>query len=40
MGKNTITNIMKASVAGTNLRESEKKKSLRIIVREKQQSGS
>ena len=25
MGKNTITNIMKVSVAGTSLKESEKK---------------
>ena len=38
-GENTITSIMKVSVAGTSLKESEKK-SLRIIVREKQQSGS
>ena len=38
MGENTITNIMKVSVAGTSLKESEK--SLRIIVQEKQQSGS
>ena len=38
MGENTISNIMKVSVAGTSLKESEK--SLRIIVQEKQQSGS
>ena len=39
MGENTITHIMKVSVAGTSLKESEKK-NLRIIVQEKQQSGS
>ena len=38
MGENTITNIMKVSVAGTSLKESGK--SLRIIVQEKQQSAS
>ena len=36
MGENTITNIMKVSVAGT----SQWEKSLRIIEQEKQQSGS
>ena len=39
MGENTITNIMKVSVAGTSLKESEEK-SLRIIVQEKQRSAS
>ena len=38
MGENTITNIMKVSVAGTSLKESGK--SFRIIVQEKQQSAS
>ena len=39
LGKNTITNIMKVSVAGTSLKKSEKKK-LQIIVQEKQLSAS
>ena len=39
MRENTTTYIMKVSAAGTSLKESEKK-SLRIIVQEKQQPGS
>ena len=39
MGEKIITNIMKLSVAGTSLKESEKK-SLRVIVHDKLQSAS
>ena len=39
MGEIIITNIMKLSVAGTSLEESEKKR-LRAIVQNKQQSAS
>ena len=39
MGEHTITNIIKVSLAGTSLKEGEKK-GLRIIVQEKQQSAS
>ena len=39
MGEIIITNIMKLPVAGTSLKESEKK-SLRAIVEDKQQSAS
>ena len=35
-----MTNIMKVSVAGTSLKESEKNRIIRIIVQEKQPSGN
>ena len=39
MDENTITNIMKVSVAGTSLKESEKKVYESLCKNKKQQSG-